>query len=72
MQPPAAPPPGESHQRLAAEVDRPAPGLVREFLAFLGTNKKWWLLPILLALLAVAALVLVTASPLGPFLYPLF
>lgn len=39
---------------------------------FLRQNKKWWLLPILLVLLALAALALLTSSPLAPFIYTLF
>ncbi|MBI1348945.1 hypothetical protein GC163_21950 [bacterium] len=66
------PPPDDRLQNLSDRMDKAPPSLVQEFLAFLAINKKWWLLPILLALLAVAVLLLVTATPLGPFLYPLF
>lgn len=63
------PPPAD---RLAAAANRPPPGLVREFLAFVIENKKWWLIPILCSLLAVAVLILLAGSPLAPFIYPLF
>ncbi|MFO0869364.1 MAG: DUF5989 family protein [Pirellulales bacterium] len=56
----------------AAAQDEPAPGLLADFWDFLRHNKKWWLTPILLALLLVAALVFLSASPLAPFIYPLF
>lgn len=46
--------------------------IVGEFLGFLGHNKKWWLLPILLILLLLGLLVLLSGSAIAPFLYPLF
>ena len=47
--------------------------LLKELLAFLRARRKWWLLPIVVALLLVGALIAVSASsPLGPFVYPLF
>ena len=46
-------------------------GLVKEFIAFLGENKKYWLIPLLLALLAIGAILL--SSPVAaPFIYTLF
>ncbi len=47
-------------------------GLLTEFLGFLGENKKWWLLPIILALLALGGLMLLSATGAGPFLYSTF
>jgi len=43
------------------------------FFKFLGTRKKYWLLPIVIILLALA-LVIVAAqgSVVAPFIYPLF
>lgn len=35
-------------------------------------NKKWWLAPIILALLAIGVLAVLGSSSLAPFLYPLF
>lgn len=48
------------------------PGLVRELWDFVRQNKKWWLVPILIALLLLAVLVALGGSGLSPFLYPLF
>ena len=45
-------------------------GLMVEFFEFLMHNKKWWLLPIVLVLLALGALIFL-GSGLGPFIYPL-
>ncbi len=47
--------------------------LFREFWQFLRERKKYWLLPIVLALLLLGVLIVLTAnSALAPFLYPLF
>ena len=46
--------------------------LVREFIDFLSANKKWWLLPIILVLLAVAALIFLSGTVAAPFIYTLF
>ena len=46
--------------------------LIGEFIGFLSQNKKWWLLPILLALAAMAGLILLSGSPAAPFIYTMF
>jgi hypothetical protein len=46
--------------------------LAREFLEFLGDNKKWWLLPIVLVLLLFGVLVLFSGTAAAPFIYTLF
>ena len=47
-------------------------GLLRELWGFLRDNKKWWLLPILIVLLALGLIVLLSGTGLAPFLYPFF
>ena len=49
-----------------------APGLWRECVELLKANKKWWLAPIILALLLVGVLVVLAASKAAPLIYPLF
>lgn len=48
--------------------------LIKEFFLFIKQEKKWWLIPFILVILAIGALlVFVNSSPyLAPFLYPLF
>lgn len=46
--------------------------LPAEFLEFIKHNKKWWLLPVLIILLALGLLVLLSSSAVAPFIYPLF
>jgi Family of unknown function (DUF5989) len=47
--------------------------LAREFLAYLSARKKWWLAPILLALLIFGGfLILAQGSAIAPFIYTVF
>ena len=46
-------------------------GLLSEFWHWLEHNKKWWLLPILLALAMLGAIVMLSGSGLGVFIYPI-
>jgi hypothetical protein len=54
----------------AAEGERS--GLVQEFVSFLKDNKKWWLAPIVAAILALGLLVLLGGTAAAPFIYTLF
>jgi hypothetical protein len=46
--------------------------MLGEFWSFLRHNKKWWLLPIVLAMLAIGLLALFSGSGAAPFIYTLF
>ena len=59
-----------SPDEFRAQADLPQPGLFAEFRDFLKHNKKWWLLPILIALLLLGALVVLSGTALAPFIYP--
>ena len=48
------------------------PGFFAEFWMFLRYNKKWWLTPILIVLLLLIGLVIISQTPLAPFIYPFF
>ncbi len=56
----------------AEEAEQPSEGLLREFVSFLGHNKKWWLAPIIIALLLVGALIILGGTAAAPFIYTLF
>jgi hypothetical protein len=43
-----------------------------EFLAFLLSNKKWWLTPIIAVLLLLAVLMVLANTGAAPFIYTLF
>ena len=65
----------DSHDagRFRQEAAQPRMGLVREFWDFLKHNKKWWLTPILAALILLGLLFAAThGTVLAPFVYSLF
>ena len=48
-------------------------GLLRELWAYMRVRKKWWLAPIIIAmLLIVGLLVFAQGSALAPFIYTIF
>lgn len=49
-----------------------SPSIIREFAAFLRTEKKWWLTPLLLVLFLFAGLIALSGSAAAPFIYSLF
>jgi hypothetical protein len=53
-------------------ADRPTGGVSREVFRFLMQTKKWWLLPIVLALVLVGAIAVLGGSGAAPFIYTLF
>ena len=55
----------------AATHEREA-GVVREIWGFLKTNKKWWLLPIVLVMLFFSVLILLSGTGVAPIIYTLF
>jgi hypothetical protein len=57
-------------EKAAAEESRA--GFFRDLWGFLKHNKKWWLLPLLLALLLLGLLVVLSGTGLAPFIYTLF
>ena len=56
----------------AAQASTKRVGLVTEMIQFLGHNKKWWLAPIVVAVLLLGALVLLGGTAAAPFIYTLF
>ena len=46
--------------------------IVGEFVYFLKTNKKYWMIPLLLALLCLGALIILGGTSAVPFIYTLF
>ena len=47
-------------------------GILGEIWGFMRQNKKWWLLPMLVALLLFGLLTLLSSTGLAPFIYTLF
>lgn len=53
-------------------LDEEAPSFASEVAGFLRETRKWWLIPILIALAIIAGMVAISASSVGPFVYTLF
>lgn len=47
-------------------------GILRELLDFLRENRRWWMIPIVAALLLVGVLVFLGSTAAAPFIYTLF
>jgi membrane glycosyltransferase len=63
---------GSHEEEFAREGAAGRTGLVAEFVDFLKHNKKWWLLPILVAMVAIGVLIVLGTTGAAPFIYPLF
>ena len=48
------------------------PGVLRDLIAFLMQNKKWWLVPVVIVTLLVGALIVLGSTVAAPFIYTLF
>ena len=46
--------------------------LISEFIGFLKQNKKFWLLPLIIVMLALTALLILSSTAAAPFIYTLF
>lgn len=47
-------------------------GILREFFDFAMDNKKYWIIPIVVILMAFGALLIIGGSSAAPFIYTLF
>jgi hypothetical protein len=47
-------------------------GIIGELWEFMRHNKKWWLAPIIVVLLAFGALIMLAGTAAAPFIYTLF
>jgi hypothetical protein len=51
---------------------RPRKGILSEFVGFLLSNKRYWLLPIVLVMILFTVLMLTSTTGVAPFIYTLF
>ncbi|WP_298865257.1 DUF5989 family protein [uncultured Gimesia sp.] len=63
--------PEKSSAQFLAQSEGTSSGILAEFWVFLCHNKKWWLAPIIIALLLIGLLVLISGSAIAPFIYPI-
>ena len=66
------PAPERPKSDFASEAESSSPGIFRELVDFLRHSKKWWLTPIIIALLLIGILVVLSGSVAAPFIYTLF
>lgn len=66
------PPSDSSAEEFSKMAEDRQPGFLSEFWGFLIQNKKWWLTPILVILFLLIVLVIISQTPLAPFVYPFF
>ena len=59
----------EDFLQAAQEEER---GLISEFVMFMAENKMWWMTPILVVFGLLGVLLIVGATGVAPFIYPLF
>lgn len=59
-------------QQFEREARGTRAGLLTELWEFLKHNKKWWLVPIIVALLLLGVLVVLSGTAAAPFIYTLF
>lgn len=57
---------------LARMAEEKQKGILSEYWAFLHQEKKWWLAPFLLFILAVGAFAVLGGTAAAPFIYTLF
>ena len=63
----------ESNEKdFVAQATESRSSLAGELTDFLKENKKWWLAPILIAILGLGLLVLLGGTAAAPFIYTLF
>ena len=65
-------PENESDDDLEALANEKARGIVGELVDFLRDNKKWWMIPIIVALLLIGVLILLGGTAVAPFIYSIF
>ena len=63
---------GQEPSAFEQQAARATPGLIRELFGFLRQSRKWWLVPVLLGLLAIGVLVVLAETAMAPFIYALF
>ncbi|HYJ34017.1 MAG TPA: DUF5989 family protein [Candidatus Binatia bacterium] len=63
---------GEGGREFDRMASAKSGNLFGEVWAFLGHNKKWWLLPLIVVLVLVGALIVLSTTAVAPFIYTLF
>jgi hypothetical protein len=64
--------PDQERNEFSKQAEGKQRGALSEFLSFALHNKKWWLTPIIVVLIAVGLLAVLGGSGVAPFIYSLF
>jgi hypothetical protein len=64
-------PPGSAND-FQRQAEQGSASLLGELVGFLRENKKWWLIPIVLAVLVIGVLVFLGGTAVAPFIYTLW
>ena len=59
----------DSKSEIESQASQSDIGVIREFVLFLKHNKKWWLTPIVIALLLIAGIAISAGTGAAPFIY---
>jgi hypothetical protein len=62
--------PAQSFEQAATQPHRV--GFLGELWGFLRDNKKWWLLPVLVVVVAMSLLIFLSGTAVAPFIYTFF
>jgi hypothetical protein len=54
------------------QAEQRSSNVLSELFAFLRENKKWWLIPVVVALLMIGLLVFLGGTAVAPFIYTLW
>ena len=65
----SAPEDRNEFEQLAGEK---SPSFVKEVWYLVSSDKRWWLAPIVIAIVILGALVMLTGTGVAPFIYTLF
>ena len=66
------PDPKRKANDFARQAEQRPSGFLSEYLGYVLYSKKWWLIPIILALLVVGAIVILGGTAVAPLIYTLF
>ena len=62
----------QSKERFEKAATQGSQGLIVEYLRFLFRNKKYWLIPVIVVLLAIGLIGVLGGSTAGAFIYTIF
>lgn len=62
----------QNDKQFLDQADQAEKGVLGEMVDLLKHNKKWWLAPLLIVLVALGGLVLLGGTAAAPFIYTLF